>query len=66
LFDKTGAALSTLSKQEMKSLFNNVPCTRMVQEAGLTLLDVCMRCKCFSHEGNFFMNGFLFIQKQYD
>lgn len=50
LFDKTGAALSTLSKQEMKSLFNNVPCTRMVQEAGLTLLDVCMRCKCFSHE----------------
>ncbi|VDI81138.1 tyrosyl-tRNA synthetase [Mytilus galloprovincialis] len=50
LFDKSGSSLSTLSAKEMKSLFSNVPCTKMIPEAGITLLEACMRCQCFSRE----------------
>lgn len=50
LFDQTGAGLSNLSKEEMMSLFKNIPCTQIIPEPGITLLDVCMRCKCFPRE----------------
>ena len=44
-------ALSQLSQSELEQLFHNASSCQMIYEPGLTLLDVCLRAKCFNREG---------------
>lgn len=50
-FSGKAESLVALTQSELTALFASAPTIQLLQEPGMSILDVCMKAKCFNREG---------------